>query len=204
MHSDNGEIPQPAGPARQDAGPRQGRKNRQARVGILPNPNRAALPPPHRPPLMGRFPRLRSSRRPPPGMDDGGELALTGADPAFAVGGAPGASAESDGDLGLVLDPDGRIARIDVDRLIDSVRDRALPRTRRAGYADHLLGDDGRALKTAMMKDTATARKPPPAPAEPPSAGAPPPAPQAGAHDADGAPQRPGVWARLTAPFRNR
>ena len=51
------------------------RQNRQARVGILPNANRLDLPPKKQPPLIGRWMRLRSTRRPPTdsGMaEDGG------------------------------------------------------------------------------------------------------------------------------------
>lgn len=42
------------------------RGNSQQRVGILRNPNRAPLPPPRRATLMGKWPRLQSSRRAQP------------------------------------------------------------------------------------------------------------------------------------------
>lgn len=42
------------------------RGNSQQRVGILRNPNRAPLPPPRRAALTGKWPSLRSSRRPQP------------------------------------------------------------------------------------------------------------------------------------------
>lgn len=51
------------------------RQNRQARVGILPNANRLDLPPKKQPPLIGRWMRLRSTRRPPTDVgvaEDGG------------------------------------------------------------------------------------------------------------------------------------
>jgi hypothetical protein len=49
--------------------------DRQARVGILRNLNQPTLPPPHRPPLMGRWMPLRSSRRPPqPDATGAGEV----------------------------------------------------------------------------------------------------------------------------------
>jgi hypothetical protein len=43
---------------------------RQARVGILRNPNAPPRIPPRRAQLMGRWADLRSSRRPPPPVDD--------------------------------------------------------------------------------------------------------------------------------------
>lgn len=48
------------------------RASRQARVGILRNPNAPRVPPPHRPPLSGKWMRLRSSRRPLAGAEGAG------------------------------------------------------------------------------------------------------------------------------------
>lgn len=103
---------------------RADRRARQARVGILRNPNRKPLPPPRRPPLMGRQLSLRSSRRPPkPGPAD-----------------APGP--EPTADSALVLGADGQIARIDVDRLA-ALADRLGDwRPRRAKFGAGIIADD--------------------------------------------------------------
>lgn len=71
------------------------RGNSQQRVGILRNPNRAPLPPPRRATLMGKWPRLRSSRRAGPGtilsaaqalgVDSGAANGASSIDPAFST-----------------------------------------------------------------------------------------------------------------------
>lgn len=72
------------------------RRERQARVGLLRNPNHKPPPPPRCPPLIGRNLVLRSTRRAPPRSGQ----------PAEDAEGPP-----------LVLQDQGRIARIDIDRL---------------------------------------------------------------------------------------
>lgn len=120
----------------------QRRRARQARIALLRNPNRKPLPPPRRPPLLGRNLKLRSTRRP-------ASLAL----PVEGAGDLPPAAAAPD--EALVRDAEGRILRIDVDRL-HAITQQMLPAARpaRSAYAEHILG---------------TAPKPPdPAPPAPP------------------------------------
>lgn len=75
------------------------RRARQARVGLLRNPNHKMPPPPRPPPLIGRSLNLRSARRP--------AVAPTAAMP----------SAGAAADPPLVAGAGGRITGIDIDRL---------------------------------------------------------------------------------------
>ena len=114
------------------------RRTRQGRVGILPNPNRLPLPPPHRPPLTGKWPPLRSSRRPAGGAD---EADGSGCPPAPWDGPGSGkavaaGAATPNRDVGSA----GRI-RIDIDDLNRSVDGLGAAAPARAGFAEALLGD---------------------------------------------------------------
>jgi len=93
---------------------RAARLDRQTRVGILPNPNRAEMPPAHRPPLMGRWMKLRSSRRPAGQAADRD----TAPDQTVAETGRPDPM-----DLPIVESDMGEIARIDIPRLMAAVAD---------------------------------------------------------------------------------
>lgn len=93
---------------------RQSRIARQARVGILRNTNEPPRPPPRKAALTGRWLSLRSSRRPPQQEVVEAALAVThppdgGADPANLPLAA------------LRHDEQGRLAGIDVARLMASV-----------------------------------------------------------------------------------
>lgn len=132
-----------------DGAVRATRAPRQGRVGILPNPNRKPMPPPRRPPLIGRFMQLRSSRRPP-----------LVPDPPATPAPDPEAARSAD----VVRQRDGAIAEIDIDQLnalADSLTAHR-PR-RRVGIADHIMRD--RPPEVAMGAPT-----PPPddAPDDPP------------------------------------
>lgn len=102
------------------------RQERQARVGILRNPNRVPGPPAHRPPLIGKWLPLRSSRRPP----EMGEEAVPCWDPAPA----------DDESRSSVLEGDnGEIRRIDLAWLMESVEGLGQKRPARVGIADHIV-----------------------------------------------------------------
>jgi len=171
------------------------RANRQARVGILPNPNRPVVPPPRRPPLVGKWMRLRSSRRPPPPADplaagpaDPGQ---PGADAALAPDVDTGTAAASLGVAGIV-DRDGdAIRRIDLDRLARSVEGLGQNHRQRSGIADQMQPE-------ADAPGPATA--PPAAPAVAPAAPAAPVAPPTGFAQASADPKRDPMRAALVAP----
>lgn len=118
-------------------GSRPSRSSRQARVGILANPNRAAPPAPRRPPLIGRWVHLRSSRR--PRMADDGALRDGAVPDECAAGGAapPVAAAIRTSETGTIL-------RIDVGRL-DAIA-AALVQKRQAErqpFGGQMRGPDG-------------------------------------------------------------
>jgi hypothetical protein len=129
---------------------RQRRRERQARVGLLRNPNGKPAPPPRRPPLIGRHLSLRSSRRPcPPGGAGNGITGIApdegSRDPPVREDPAP-----------LVVAEAGRIARIDVDRLralAESMRPSVPART---AFAADIIGDrgtDGRLTRSDRRRD---------------------------------------------------
>lgn len=133
------------------------RQERQARVGILRNPNRAPNPPSHRPPLMGKWLPLRSSRRP-------------------SQGAAPPPEAEVEDDSPPVLAGDnGEIQGIDLARLMDSIEGLGRKPPGRAGVADHILrakppaapppprpSEDARLAEAMRAPPPAEADEPPP------------------------------------------
>lgn len=131
------------------------RQERQARVGILRNPNRVPNPPPHRPPLMGKWLPLRSSRRPPERAEEEE---------------APPPAPEAEADAASVLaDADGAIRGIDLDRLMNSIEGLGHKRTSRAGLADHILLGQQPPRPPEDARLAEALRTPPPeAEAEPP------------------------------------
>ena len=154
---------------------RANRRARQARVGILRNPKCKPLPAPRRPPLIGRHVSLRSSRRPPT------------ADP------APEGAGPNDltTDTALVLESDGQIARIDIDRLA-AIADRLADwRPRRAAFAAPIVERDASSAEDCPAPSPAS----PIAEAESPALpGSPDPA------EVDAVPA--GLWQRLMARLR--
>lgn len=80
------------------------RQERQARVGILRNPNQPPRPPARRAALMGKWPNLRSSRR-------------ASAAPPSPVAAPPDPPRQPP----VLIADDGTVARIDVDGLMASV-----------------------------------------------------------------------------------
>jgi hypothetical protein len=118
------------------------RAGRQARVGILRNPNQPAVPPQRRPPLVGKWMRLRSSRRPTAvsdadhAPDDSLPDEHRAPDQASTPDGVPQANAATAG----IVDRDGEaIRRIDLDQLCRSVEGLGQTRPQRSGIADHML-----------------------------------------------------------------
>ena len=105
------------------------RQERQSRVGILRNPNTPPLPPPRRAPLMGKWMRLRSSRRPPPGGVD--VLPDESAVPVASSAPAPVSTARP----AVTLDGAGRVEAIDIGGLMASVDDLGQVTAPRAAFA---------------------------------------------------------------------
>jgi hypothetical protein len=103
------------------------RQERQARVGILRNPNHPPVPPLRRAPLMGKWPNLRSSRRPAP--VDPAAPELTPNPPPVAVEDA------------LHRAADGTVARIDVHTLMASVDGLGTAKPARAAFASEYRHD---------------------------------------------------------------
>lgn len=135
------------------------RQERQARVGILRNPNRPPQPPPRKAALMGKWPRLRSSRRPAEGdafADPEAEaMALLAAGSAGAPADARPTTAQTAAQAdeaprrataagSAVLHQQGdRITGIDIDGLMDSVRDVGRDASARRSYAADLRAVEG-------------------------------------------------------------
>lgn len=136
--TDGGSAGETAGSADPAARQRR-RRERQARVGLLRNPNRAPLPPPRRPALIGRTLVLRSSRRPPAARAG---PAPEAAEPMGASGIERAETDPSGATPSIIVADAGRISRIDIDRL-DALAAQIGParRTRRA-FAAHVT-DDG-------------------------------------------------------------
>lgn len=130
------------------------RRARQARVGLLRNPNRTPPPPVRRTPLIGRHLSLRSSRRPRAAPDSAAEPVPNPADSVDPP------------DAPLIRAEAGRIARIDVDRLERLAETLApAPRTR-TDFAESLLGRGAARAQT----DPAQNLRAPLAPADHPPA----------------------------------
>ena len=144
------------------ADPAADRRARQARIALLRNPNRKPLPPPRRPPLLGRNLKLRSTRRPgtPPAPE-----------PEVSAAEAPPVP-----DTPLLRDPEGRILRIDVDRLEAMTQALLPPRQVRSAYAEQILGPKP-AAATTTPPDPKTLRDTLAPLAEEPAEGEPPPTP---------------------------
>ncbi|MCB1390746.1 MAG: hypothetical protein KDK12_16655 [Rhodobacteraceae bacterium] len=92
---------------------RLSRRERQARVGILLNPRDPPRPPPRRAALMGRWPSLRSSRRP---RHDSVEEAANAVVSQLRRG-----ETDTGGALPVRRGADGAVQAIDVARLMASV-----------------------------------------------------------------------------------
>lgn len=91
------------------------RQERQSRVGILRNPNMPPRPPPRRAALMGKWLRLRSARRPPPG----GIHLLPDEDAVPLPSGV--AETPPHSPPAVVTDSSGRVEAIDISGLMASV-----------------------------------------------------------------------------------
>ncbi|MFN3953907.1 MAG: hypothetical protein ACK4LQ_05585 [Pararhodobacter sp.] len=127
------------------------RQERQARVGILRNPNRPPLPPARKAALMGKWPRLRSSRR-PTNIEAELEAAVASDVQAHAASDSgamapPGtrhdaaASAETRARgpaAPIVTQNDDQVTGIDIAGLMDSVRDIGRSASTRKSYAADL------------------------------------------------------------------
>lgn len=103
------------------------RIERQARVGILRNTNEPPRPPPRRASLTGRWLSLRSSRRPPPPS----EAAVS------PVAEAPPPRLED----AIRLDPEGRVAGINVPGLIAAVEGLGTQKPIRTPYGANIRPD---------------------------------------------------------------
>lgn len=119
------------------------RQERQARVGILRNPNRPPLPPARKAALMGKWPRLRSSRRPSTIEseleDDFAADAQAQAAPAAGTMTAPSAETRaSDPAAPIVTQDDDQVTGINIAGLMDSVRDIGQSASTRKSYAADL------------------------------------------------------------------
>jgi hypothetical protein len=99
-----------------DEARRKSRAERQGRVGILRNLNTAPAPPPRKAALMGKWPRLRSSRRP----------TIAQAQPASTP--PPDAG-------GAIVVETGEGVRINLARLESSIATAPKPAPRRSAYA---------------------------------------------------------------------
>lgn len=142
------------------------RQERQARVGILRNPNQPPKPPPRRARLMGKWPALRSSRR--PGPDSAPPPAVDGAPTPAPAPGEP-----------VRLTDDGAVAGIDIAGLMASVEGIAATPPARAPFAAEFRHDVARAsaararrgkpsiLSAEAWIDPDDPAPPPPAPSTP-------------------------------------
>ena len=113
---------------------RQSRLARQARVGILRNPNEPPRPPPRKASLTGRWLSLRSSRRPP---------AQEVVEAALAVTNPPDGGTDA-ADLpraALRHDDQGRLAGIDVAGLMASVEGLGTAKPLRTPYGAGIRPD---------------------------------------------------------------
>lgn len=135
------------------------RRARQARVGLLRNPNRPPPPPVRRTPLIGRHLSLRSSRRPKAAPETAADRLAHPTDTADTP------------EAPLIQAEGGRIARIDVDRLERLAESLAPPPRPRRAFADSVLGGSA----TQAQADLAQNLRDTPAPA--PGDSAAPPAP---------------------------
>lgn len=118
--------------AREDAR-RDRQLERQARVGILRNPNQPPAPPARKAPLMGKWLRLRSSRRPPADLVeqlDSYETLNPQAQHALAV---------SDRSRPSLVRHDGdQVTGVDISGLMESVQDLAPNEAERTPFAADL------------------------------------------------------------------
>lgn len=109
---------------------RRQRQERQARVGLLRNPNHAPKPPTRRTALMGKWLDLRSSRRRPPAKSGDAPLAEV-----------PTVAPITRIDEAIVHDQSGGVAGINIDGLMQVVRDLGTDKPLRTPYASGSRGD---------------------------------------------------------------
>lgn len=112
------------------------RQDRQARVGILRNPNQPPKPPTRRAALMGKWPSLRSSRRPSAPHP----AFRTGDQPVVAAPSRP-VAAERGAESPVVLTASGQAPRIDIAGLMASVDGIADSRPVRTPFAAEFRHD---------------------------------------------------------------
>lgn len=155
-----------ADPPAQDAPSvrRQSRQDRQARVGILRNPNDPPRPRPRKAPLMGRWLSLRSARRPPAAQIEDAALAVVAQVAEQAGQPAP--------DLALRRDADGQLAGIDIAQLMASVDGLGTQKPVRTPYAAQMRPDlPEPPVAPPRRMDTGAERLPDPEPLpDPPAA----------------------------------
>ena len=146
---------------------RQSRVERQARVGILRNPNEPPRPPPRKASLTGRWLSLRSSRRPP---------TQEVVDAAFAVSQTPDSSRDTAALPAAALrhDDQGRLAGIDVAGLMASVEGLGTSRPIRTPYGAEIRPDVApppapRPRPRIEAEEPSETADPPPPPPAPPA-----------------------------------
>ena len=125
----------PADPAGEPPARAARNGDRQARVGILRNPNAPPRPPPRRASLTGRWPLLRSKRRPPGCRGKGADLV----DP------APLADNDESGQSiarAVRRAENGRVQSIDIDSLMASVAGIGRDGPTRTPYSAIALGTE--------------------------------------------------------------
>lgn len=113
---------------------RRSRQDRQARVGILRNVNDPPKPPARRPALLGRFPTLRSSRRPQ-------TQAVEAAAQQVVRVLAPDGDAAARAPVPLRRDADGTVLSVDIAGLMASVEGIGTRRHARTPYAASMRAD---------------------------------------------------------------
>jgi len=129
---------------------RLSRLERQARVGILRNPNEPPRPPPRKTALMGRWLSLRSGRRPSADRIEGAVQSVV-----EQMGGEVGQPAPQ---AALRLDPDGQLAGIDIATLMASVDGLGKQPPARAAFASDMRPD---APPVVAAPPAAAPRRPP-------------------------------------------
>jgi len=121
------------------------RGERQARVGLLRNPNRPPRPPPRRAPLMGKWLDLRSSRRLSHEQARVEVLQL-------AVPVVDAEQPEKQVKDAIALDPNGQVSAINVDHLMDVARNHGVEKPVRTPY--------GAGYRPEMNQSAPTAPRP--------------------------------------------
>lgn len=123
---------------------RQSRQDRQARVGILRNPNSPPRPPARRASLMGRWPSLRSSRR-----QSAEAVAQAAESVVTALGGGQSGPRPA---VPVRRSADGSVQAIDIAGLMASVEEIGKPTPGRIGYGADIRPDGSLAPATAPTR----------------------------------------------------